>query len=123
MVSTLWQRLFSQGQSDVQRGDRRARVRQRRIPKPWLEALEERCLLSYQVTDLGTLPGDDWGFAYGINNFSQVVGRSQDSYTTIPEAFLWDATRGMQAVPGQRHLPRLPLGCRPRHAGPGHPAR
>jgi probable HAF family extracellular repeat protein len=96
----LWQRLFSQGQSDVQRGDRRARVRQRRIPKPWLEALEERCLLSYQVTDLGTLPGDDWGFAYGINNFSQVVGRSQDSYTTIPEAFLWDATRGMQAVPG-----------------------
>jgi hypothetical protein len=58
MVRTWWQKLFSQGQSGVPRGDRWVRVRQRRMKKPWLESLEDRCLLSYQITDLGTLPGD-----------------------------------------------------------------
>jgi probable HAF family extracellular repeat protein len=57
-----------------------------------LERLEERSLLSYTVTDLGTLGG--FIFAYGINNGGQVVGYSspapQDSHG---HAFLWD--RGM----------------------------
>jgi hypothetical protein len=47
MVRTWWHKLFSQGQSGVQRGDRRARVRQRRMQKPWLEALEDRTLPSF----------------------------------------------------------------------------
>src|SRR6516164_8883033 len=44
MVRTLWHKLFSQGQLGVQRGDRRARVRQRRMQKPLLESLEGRCV-------------------------------------------------------------------------------
>jgi probable HAF family extracellular repeat protein len=58
------------------------------------ESLEERCLLSYQTTDLGTLPGNTSSYAYGINNSGQVVGQS---YFGGPgRAFLWDATSGMQ---------------------------
>ena len=66
MVRTLWHKLFSQGQSEVQRGDRWARVRQglrkprRCLPAryvPVLHALEDRCLLStfheYAVPDNG----------------------------------------------------------------------
>ena len=36
MVLTWWHKLFPQGQSGVQRGDRRARVRQRLMQKPLL---------------------------------------------------------------------------------------
>jgi probable HAF family extracellular repeat protein len=43
--------------------------------------LEERCLLSYTVTDLGTLGGDSE--AWGINDAGQVVGESG------ARAFLW----------------------------------
>jgi probable HAF family extracellular repeat protein len=131
MVRTWWHKLFSQGQSGVHRGDRRAGVRQRPTQKPWLESLEERWLLSYQITDLGvggahgindsgqvvggeglwdptngwqdlgTLPGYDFSIAYGINNSGQVVGYSEDAVGNI-EAFLWDATNGMQDL---GHLP------------------
>jgi probable HAF family extracellular repeat protein len=95
MVRTLWHKLFSQGQSGVPRGDRRIRVRQRWLQKPLLESLEERCLLTYQVTDLGTLPGLDDSVARGINDSGQVVGAS-DSDISRPYAFLWDAVNGMQ---------------------------
>jgi probable HAF family extracellular repeat protein len=71
-----------------------------------LESLEERCLLSYQVTDLGTLPGATDSFAHGINNAGQVVGDSGDIFASVPRhAFLWDATNGMQdlgTLPGDR---------------------
>jgi probable HAF family extracellular repeat protein len=67
------------------------------MQKPLLESLEERCLLSYQITDLGTLPGATDSFAHGFNNTGQVVGDSGDIFTTVPRhAFLWDATHGMQ---------------------------
>jgi probable HAF family extracellular repeat protein len=118
MVRTWWHKLFSQGQSGVQRGHRWARVRQRRRQKPLLESLEERCLLSYQVTDLGhggadgindsgQVIGDKgiWDSTHGwqsvgfyptgINNSGQVVGFSGDDVGNV-EAFLWDAVHGTQ---------------------------
>jgi probable HAF family extracellular repeat protein len=104
MVRTWWHKLFSQGQSGVQRGDRRAGVGQRLMQKPLLESLEERCLLSYQITDLGSLPsGNGESAPYGINDSGQVVG---ESFIDFPNghAFLWDATNGMQdgTLPGDR---------------------
>jgi probable HAF family extracellular repeat protein len=101
MGRTWWHKLFSEGQSGVQRGYRRARVRQPRMQKPLLESLEERCLLSYQITNLGALASTDDSFANGINNSGQVVGSSQDDYG-FSQAFLWDATNGMQGIPGGR---------------------
>ena len=68
MVRRWWHKLFSQGRSRVRRGDRWARVRQRRRQKPLLESLEERCLLSYQITNLGALASQDDSFASGIND-------------------------------------------------------
>ena len=101
MVRTWWHKLFSQGQWGVQRGARRARVRQRLRQKPLLQSLEDRCLLSYSVTDLGILPGATASFARGINNSGQVAGVSEavDDYDNVSdEAFLWDATNGMQGL-------------------------
>jgi probable HAF family extracellular repeat protein len=52
-----------------------------------LERLEDRCLLSYSVTDLGTLGGSYiTSAAYGINAAGQVVG---DTNGANLEAFLW----------------------------------
>src|SRR6516164_7912191 len=82
MVRTWWHKLFSQGQSGVQHGARRARVRQPRRQKPLLESLEDRCLLSYQVTDLGAID------AVGINDSGQVIG---------PRG-IWDSTHGWQGL-------------------------
>jgi probable HAF family extracellular repeat protein len=55
--------------------------------RPRLEALEDRCLLSYSITDLGTLGGTP-SVAYGINASGQVAGLS---YTAggVRHAFLW----------------------------------
>jgi probable HAF family extracellular repeat protein len=73
------------------------------MQKPLLQSLEDRCLLSYQITDLGTLPGDNGAVAQAINDSGQVAGTSQfvDEYDNFAseEPFLWDATNGMQALP------------------------
>ncbi len=64
-----------------------------------LESLEDRCLLSYTVTDLGTFPGGAVSEAFGINNADpvQVVGESNIGVVgTASHAFLWDAVNGMQ---------------------------
>src|SRR5262249_37230294 len=57
MVFTLRHKLFLQGQSGAQRGDRRAGVRERLVQKPLLESLEDRTLPSLIapiVYDTGT---------------------------------------------------------------------
>jgi probable HAF family extracellular repeat protein len=59
-----------------------------------LEPLEVRHLLSYAVTDLGSL-GSNFSLPYGINNASQVVGYSYTSSGAI-HGFLWSRTEGMQ---------------------------
>ncbi len=59
-----------------------------------IEQLEERCLLSYSVTDLGTLPGLPSSKALGINLSGQVVGEC-DANSGSDHAFLWDSTNGM----------------------------
>ncbi len=64
----------------------------RRLPRPLLlERLEERCLLSYSITDLGTLPGIPVSGAEGVNASGQVVGGGGGG-----NAFLWDSTYGIQ---------------------------
>jgi probable HAF family extracellular repeat protein len=65
--------------------------------QPWqllVEELETRCLLSYSVTDLGTLGGRGSG-ARAVNNSGQVVGGS-DVGDGIIHAFIWDSAHGMQ---------------------------
>jgi probable HAF family extracellular repeat protein len=70
-----------------QKQPRRSRFSARTLT---LEVLEDRCLLSYTVTDLGTLGGRS-AEAYGLNGAGQVVGWAD---TTLPplhqHAFLWD---------------------------------
>jgi probable HAF family extracellular repeat protein len=68
--------------------------------------------LSYQITDLGTLPGDNGSVAFGLNDSGQVVGDS--GIVGSPgqgHAFVWDATNGMQ------DLGTLPGGSRSRALG------
>ena len=70
--------------------------RSRHQPRPLLlEQLEERCLLSYTITDLGTLPGAVESHALGINGSGQVVGYSYFS-AGFGHAFIWDSSNGMQ---------------------------
>jgi probable HAF family extracellular repeat protein len=66
--------------------------RRRRKPPPRLrlEALEDRYLLSYSITDLGTLGGPYiTSAAYGINAAGQVVGVTDGGSGAYHEAFLW----------------------------------
>ncbi len=58
-----------------------------------LEQLEARELLSYSITDLGSLGGKITS-ATDLNERGQVVGESQTGTTT--HAFLWDPIKGMQ---------------------------
>jgi probable HAF family extracellular repeat protein len=62
-----------------------------------LEYLEERCLLTYAMTDLGTLPGGTFSEAKSVNaaNPVQVVG-SADTSNGTTHAFLWDRVHGIQ---------------------------
>ena len=46
-------------------------------------------------TDLGTLPGGSFSFAYGINRYGQVVGLSNTAKGCC-RAFLWTKDSGMQ---------------------------
>src|SRR5262245_27387845 len=82
--------------SDRGRGWRRGPGRGPRRQPLAVETLESRCMLSYTVTDLGTLPGDRSSAAYGINNLGQVVGNSDD------HAFLYDGGKmiDLGALPG-----------------------
>src|SRR5262245_20731382 len=53
-----------------------------------LEQLEVRCLLSYAITDLGTLGGPS-SYPTGINNAGQVVGWSDTNTSGVTHAFLY----------------------------------
>ena len=79
---------------------RRPPARGLRDLRPRLENLEERSLLSFAITDLGTL-GGAYSEAIGLNNDGQVVGESWtdavDQYgQPVYHAFLWDSTHGMR---------------------------
>src|SRR5262249_6498226 len=65
---------------------RRLPGRRPRARRPQVESLEDRCLLSYTVTDLGSL-GVGESFPLGINNRGQVVGAAPTNITD--HAFLW----------------------------------
>ncbi|MBI4824805.1 MAG: InlB B-repeat-containing protein [Nitrospirae bacterium] len=53
--------------------------------------------LSYVITDIGVLPGDNRSEAYGVNKLGQVVGISYNSADTGKRhAFIWDRTNGIQ---------------------------
>ena len=73
--------------------------RRRRKRALTLEALEDRCLLSYAITDLGTLPGGTTSEAFGLNNADpvQVIGQANTGQVGSGfHAFLWDSVKGMQ---------------------------
>jgi probable HAF family extracellular repeat protein len=53
-----------------------------------LEILEDRCLLSYSITDLGTLGGDT-SAAYAINAAGDVVGEADLATGQYGDAFLY----------------------------------
>jgi probable HAF family extracellular repeat protein len=53
-----------------------------------LEPLEDRCLLSYAITDLGTF-GGTYSAAYAINNFGQVVGGAETDCQCKVYPFVW----------------------------------
>ena len=74
--------------------------RGRRGLLPRLENLEVRSLLSYTITDLGTLggPGSE---AFGLNNNGQVVGewqtgRAAANGVPITHGFIWDSAHGIR---------------------------
>jgi probable HAF family extracellular repeat protein len=54
-----------------------------------VEALESRCLLSYSVTDLGTLPGGTQNGAQAINDSGSAVGVASTNGIQVSHAFLW----------------------------------
>ena len=67
---------------------------------PRLENLEVRSLLSYTITDLGTLGGRG-SEAFGLNNNGQVVGEWQTGRAAadgvyITHGFIWDSAHGMR---------------------------
>jgi probable HAF family extracellular repeat protein len=77
-----------------------------------LERLEERSLLSYTVTDLGTFGGAI--YAEGINNAGQVVGSSELSpFDANGHAFLWE-----RGVLSDLQDARWHRECRLRHQQP-----
>jgi probable HAF family extracellular repeat protein len=72
----------------------KARILPWQHPRSWLALW--LCLLAspsfaqiYTITDLGTLPGDSFSAATGINSFGHVVGYGS-------HAFLWTKAHGMQ---------------------------
>jgi probable HAF family extracellular repeat protein len=52
----------------------------------------------YEIVELGTL-GGEMSVAYAINDKGEVVGQSETAEGE-KHAFIWDATRGMRAIPG-----------------------
>src|SRR4051794_146385 len=79
---------------------RRSPARGRRDLFPGLESLEGRSLLSYTITDLGTL-GGPVSEALGLNNKGQVVGESETgavdaSGKPVFHGFVWDRAHGMR---------------------------
>jgi len=52
----------------------------------------------YSITDLGTIQGDTYNQATGVNNLGHVVGCAGCSNVSTP-AFLWTPQNGMQALP------------------------
>ncbi|HTY47387.1 MAG TPA: hypothetical protein VMB46_06950 [Methanomassiliicoccales archaeon] len=57
---------------------------------------------SYAIRDLGTLEGGSWAWAWGLNDWDEVVGMSAtwcwDSWSTEVHAFKWSASTGMQDI-------------------------
>jgi probable HAF family extracellular repeat protein len=94
---SLLRRMFSQP-----RRKKPVNTTNRRWPVPRLEVLEDRCLLSYAITDLGTLGGTD-SSAYGINASSQVVGGSYTATSLSYHTSLYDGT----ATPAMQDLGTL----------------
>jgi probable HAF family extracellular repeat protein len=71
-INRCWKQ-YPGHRSARQRGGRNHPVRRLSV-----EGLEARCLLSYSIIDLGTLPGHTDSSASGINNAGQDVGQSGD---------------------------------------------
>jgi probable HAF family extracellular repeat protein len=83
------------GQRKYQQHSRRSRDKRATPRRLRLESLEVRCVLSYAITDLGTLPGYEASHAEDINAVGQVVGYTYDLDTHSIRAFLWDESAGM----------------------------
>jgi len=54
----------------------------------FLESLEDRRLLSYALTDLGTLPGGTISQGYGLNAAGQAAGIADIPTPNVERAFL-----------------------------------
>jgi probable HAF family extracellular repeat protein len=55
-----------------------------------LEGLEERCLLSYTIVDLGTISGFSVSLANGVNDLGQVAGYEFTADLRVTHGFVYD---------------------------------
>src|SRR5260370_1605775 len=79
---------FSPNRRPLSRKRRGARPPNRQGTRLTIEPLEERTLLNYSITDLGTL-GGTISNAYAISNRGQIAGASEIDCNCASHPFLW----------------------------------
>ena len=99
---------FSPNRRPLSRKRRGARPPNRQGTRLTIEPLEERTLLNYSITDLGTL-GGTISNAYAISNRGQIAGASEIDCNCASHPFLGQKERA-RAYSVENLVPKLGLG-------------